>query len=78
MRLTTLNPNGSIALRCLALSKFRDVVDGRCGNVAQRLARKESLMAGNDNIWKRQQAAENIIWNDETDRSSKKICSSSS
>ena len=79
---------GSVAAQARLASKLilqsftpverRNVVNGGVGNVRQRFAGKESLMAGDDYVGKREQSAEYVIANNETGAVFKKISSSSS
>ena len=49
----------------LTIFEFGDVADGRGSDVLQCFAREERLMAGNDDIRKRQQPREHVVGNDQ-------------
>src|ERR1700748_1894621 len=48
-------------LERLFVLEFRDVLDRRDSDVQQGFSREESLVAGDDHIWKREQPREHVV-----------------
>lgn len=47
----------------IALFKFQKILDGYCGNIAERLFCEERLMRGDNDIWHRDQPYQCVIFN---------------